>query len=254
MKESTKKKRIEYFTGLIKAKQLLIESYRNLEYKANDPDWIYTAEKMIKNWQYKIKAIEDTPVFTYKEKAKKAKKYEYSYYPISVKESLCIKCLETKPAESFGRNKHRKSGLSSYCLDCYRKHYGYSTKSQDWKNEEYKRTGKYNSREEMLKVREERQRTEKERSKLRRQKYANSWGSGVYLATTTGGRYVGFSSQLRIRRNHHNSKSLRPDSPIAGIFTLLKFEILETTTDKSREQYWIDKLKPEINQRAAKKF
>ena len=80
--------------------------------------------------------------------------------------------------------------------------------------------------------------------------YEESWGSGVYLVTCKqGNTYVGYSNRLRARKCQHFSKKIRPDSCIAGIYTAVKFTILEVTKDKSKEDYWIKKLKPTLNTR-----
>ena len=241
MKRETKQKRIKYFQGLIDNKQAQLENYLNGSYIASE-DWDHKAMKMITNWKAKITQIENLSEER-KPYSRKPKSSNSKSYPVSVTEKKCSRCGEIKKAKDFSTNKQVLSGLTSWCKPCMKER----RENETVKEEYYKKHGKYDSREEMLRVREENKRTRSERLKKKVLEYRNSWGSGVYLVITDGGNYVGYSKYLRTRRDSHNSKRLRPDSCIAGVYKVLEFQILEVTTDKSREQYWIHKLNPELN-------
>ncbi len=70
--------------------------------------------------------------------------------------------------------------------------------------------------------------------------------AGVYLITTGAGRYVGQSKHIKLRLYQH-----RGEYSVCAGKDIQKFEVLEYIEDLDkrlvREQYWIDKLKPELN-------
>ncbi len=134
----------------------------------------------------------------------------------------CNKCNTTKEPTEFYKNKNCKDGLNSWCKKChieYRKQYYHTS--------------------------------------LTYHKYHNKWGSGVYAIFEYGTcLYVGESITLKKRIKDHigliqanNTKSLHENlynklrkhsSFVVGILE-------ETSNHKEREQYWINKLKPEYN-------
>ncbi len=102
---------------------------------------------------------------------------------------------------------------------------------------------KYETYEEMLAAKK----PLKEITYQSNEKYRRSWGSGVYMVECKEGIYIGFSTRLRGRKCTHFQTTPTTGSSIAGIFTPLAFIILEKTEDPTRERYWIDKLKPTLN-------
>jgi len=160
---------------------------------------------------------------------------------IKVDKKFCPKCKKEKKPSEFGINKGSKDGLAYYCKNCMKTNY-------PWKNTY---SGTFETREEYLEYKKL-MRDPIRIKKLARIKaniYNRSWGSGVYIVKCVEGDYIGFSSVLRKRKNSHFCKNKRNDSPIAGKLTPFEFIILEKTNDKSREKFWIKKLKPSINSR-----
>jgi hypothetical protein len=256
MKKETKEKRIKYLQGLIQNKETMIKNYRNGTYVRLDTNFEKKAEKCVVRWKKEIQKIEESPTTVlkskspsaskeqqriYREKRKKEIKYEL------VKEKTCTMCNKTKPASQFNKNSASKDMLTCGCKMCLNKNYGWKNNPEK-QDEYYAKYGKFDTREELLQYRA----SKPQRDKEQREAYRNSWGSGAYLVTTTEDEtYVGFSRYLRTRKEFHNSNSKRPDSCIAGIHTMKEFKILELSDDKMIEQYWIEKLKPTLNQRRA---
>lgn len=120
-----------------------------------------------------------------------------------------------------------------------------------WKKYQYENLGskgKYKTYEKMLEARQKRQNENKsKRHRPLNDKYRKSWGSGVYMVECKEGIYIGYSIALRGRKCTHFQKTPTSASSIAGIFTPQAFVILEKTEDPTREEYWIKKLKPNLN-------
>ena len=134
----------------------------------------------------------------------------------------CSKCQETKELTEF---RMRKDGYrNSWCQDCKRENCRTSPIQKQWL-----------------------------------QNNINSIQSGVYMFTclVNNKRYIGESNKPERRRKEHLysiSQGKRLSNPEMKEDMLkygrdkFKFEILELTPNhKEREQYWINKLKPEYN-------
>lgn len=89
--------------------------------------------------------------------------------------------------------------------------------------------------------------------------------SGVYKITNTitGDFYIGSSVNIKHRWTDHKSPSALIHQPNSRLYkdmaqyglNSFSFEIIEETTElKEREQYWIDKLKPNYNNYRASGF
>lgn len=127
----------------------------------------------------------------------------------------CKKCGEYKPYSYYYKQKYGTNGYSSRCKMCI----------ADYQRGEYK-----------------------ERCYERSKKYVNSQDKGVYLIECKQGTYVGQSKHILSRiRDHRN-----PGNFITPVRTKkFKWKILELVEDTNerlvREQYWIDKLQPNLN-------
>lgn len=134
----------------------------------------------------------------------------------------CTKCGETKELTEF---RMRKDGYrNSWCQECKKENVRTSPIQKQWKK-----------------------------------KNIVSIKPGVYMFTclVNGKRYIGESNQPERRRKEHlysithghnlSNPTMKDDMLKYGI-DKFKFEILELTPNhKVREQYWINKLKPEYN-------
>lgn len=155
----------------------------------------------------------------------------------------CNICMQEKELKEFGTNKASKDGLSYYCFPCRR-----AKQKLNYR--------KINGPVVFL-TQEEKQ----QKIKDYRKTYMSKWGSGVYLVSTEcGNTYIGSSKNLKHRKDVHNSRKKRADSYIAGYYQVKEFKILEKienytrTKGQVREQYWIEKLKPTLNERAAIRY
>jgi len=136
----------------------------------------------------------------------------------------CSKCKIKKSIKEF---KLRKDGYrNSWCQDCKRENCRISPIQKQWKIDSI-----------------------------------NSIGPGVYMFTclVNGKRYIGESNKPERRRREHlysithgknmSNSTMKEDMLKYGI-NKFKFEILEITPEhKKQEKYWINKLKPEYNEK-----
>ena len=138
---------------------------------------------------------------------------------------VCSKCGSEKSLDSFNPGKGKMNRVAR-CKTC---------------TNEYFRSRKDKSREYRLK--------NLEKEKIAIEKYQSKMKPGVYILHTDLGDYVGES--IKMKRRVGNHKEWNKDSPVKT--QILSWEILEVIEDtelrKQREQYWIEKLQPELNKR-----
>ena len=143
----------------------------------------------------------------------------------------CTKCGEYKPWSSFSKQKQGRNGHSSRCKVCCRKYF-----KKRYRNGGYEKGLEY-------------QRNNVDMVKRHIEKYQSKMRGGVYQVYTEQGRYIGQSMKMEGRVWNHKPWNI--ESPVNT--KVLKWEVLEYIEDPvlrlERERYYIDTLKPELNER-----
>lgn len=144
----------------------------------------------------------------------------------------CSRCEKDKVYSEFNKNKNSKDGLNSICKEC---------------NKRYMKRYNKDHSERLKPVFRQHYKDNVERYITNQKNWQSKSPAGVYLLTTREGRYIGQTGCVAKRViEHKNSK----ESKCFGK-EVLSVEVLEVVSDKKerlqREQYWIDKLKPELN-------
>ena len=154
----------------------------------------------------------------------------------------CTKCGETKALEFFYRFKRAKDGRTTACKVCLNNSYTDKRKLYYSNNREY-------LKKKMIENRLEKHDEYKEKERIATSARYKTYTPAVYLATFKEGTYVGESKVVENRNRFHR---LGRSNVNDGSLTFVKYEILEQVEDtklrKERELYWINKLKPTLNQ------
>ena len=144
----------------------------------------------------------------------------------------CTKCFKFKPWSSYNKSKSGKNGHYSQCKECT------NTLNKKWRDKAIK-DGYF--------VNYYKNNAEKIKSIV--VKHLDNQPGGVYLISTTIGRYVGQSQNMTHRVCDHMIPS-NFKSPVTKE-NFIEWEVLEYIEDKEyrlqRERYYINKLKPELN-------
>lgn len=131
---------------------------------------------------------------------------------------VCATCKVDKPLEDFHKHKNGKFGRNFRCKKC-----AYEKRRDHW----VKNRDKY-----------------VESSKLHRERT----DSGIYFVKASNGTYVGQSKNIQLRIANH--KSIK--NTLSPVESIIEWKILEKVQDSRerlvREEYWIKKLKPTLNQ------
>lgn len=140
----------------------------------------------------------------------------------------CTKCGKYKLWSSYNRSKHGTRGYNNQCKKCCA---------------QYLKDNKDKFKDRMKRYRD----NNKQALYASQKKHLDSMDGGVYMVTCEEGRYIGSSKHMISRMRNH--RDWNKESPVNS--KVLKQEVLEVLEDMElrleREDYWIRKLKPELN-------
>lgn len=144
----------------------------------------------------------------------------------------CCKCGKYKLWSNYSKSKRGTRGYSGVCKTCSLQY------AKDNKDKFKARIKAYRDKN-------------KDTLYGNIKRYIDKMDGGVYMVTCEEGRYIGSSKHCISRmRNHRDWNELSPVNS-----KVLKEEVLEVVEDEQlrleREDYWIRKLKPELNDKFA---